>query len=492
VLQFLPCAGDPTGTHLVTHAGVDFVILTGGTATGLAMLRQKPALQLSAETGGKNATIVTAMADRDQAIKHVVTSAFGHGGQKCSATSLLILEKEVYDDEHFQRQLVDAAQSVQAGSAWDFASRMGPLIRPPGGDLLRGLTRLEPLERWALPPRRIDDNPHLWTPGIKYGVQPGGFTHRTELFGPLLGVMRADDLEHAVELIHQTGYGLTAGLESLDAREQAYFKAQARVGNLYINRPTTGAITLRQPFGGMGKSALGPAIKAGGPNYVAQFMEVKELAPPRIGAIREENALLRWALALHRKGMGGRFRPHARDLTRLVRAIKSYCYHWEQEFAVEKDYFHLRGQDNLHRYRPLGVIAIRLHGQDSLFDGLARIAAARITANRAVVSIPEELHNPVTAFLEEKAARDLLGPSPVRRQSDDELIAAFDGLHRIRYAGPDRVPPQVLRAAALRGYFIARGPVLMEGRLELLHYLRNQSVSDNYHRYGNLGERAVL
>ncbi len=492
VLQFVPCAGAQAGSHLVTHADVDFVILTGGTETGLAMLREKPSLLLSAETGGKNATIVTAMADRDQAVKNVIYSAFGNSGQKCSATSLLILEKEIYDDENFKRQLADAAQSFGTGTCWDFANKMGPLIRPPAGDLKRALTTLEPGESWALQPRMIDDNPHLWTPGIKYGVQPGSITHMTEFFGPLLGVMRADDLDHAIALVNQTGFGLTSGLESLDAREQEHWKAAVWAGNLYLNRGTTGAITLRQPFGGMGKSALGPAIKAGGPNYVAQFMDFSETAPPRIQVIREENALLRLVLNWRRKIMWGRLNPYAEDLGRLIRAVKSYCFHWEQEFSVEKDYFHLRGQDNIHRYLPIGVIGIRLHDKDSLFETLARIAAARITGNTAVVSIPDDLHNPVSAFLDRKEARDLLGPSPVRRQSDEKLIASFEVLQRVRYAAPDRVPPAVLSAAAESGYYIARSPVLMEGRLELLHYVQNQSVCDNYHRYGNLGERSEL
>jgi RHH-type proline utilization regulon transcriptional repressor/proline dehydrogenase/delta 1-pyrroline-5-carboxylate dehydrogenase len=490
VLQFVPCAGQGAGSHLAIHEGVDFVILTGGTDTGLAMLHKKPAMLLSAETGGKNATIVTAMADRDQAIKNVVYSAFGNGGQKCSATSLLILEREVYEDANFKRTLVDAAQSFKTGSCWDFANKTGPLIRPPAGVLERALTTLEPVETWALEPCMIGDNPHLWSPGIKYDVQPGSLTHMTEFFGPLLGVMCADDLEHAVELANMTGYGLTAGLESLDVREQTYWKSRLRAGNLYINRGTTGAVTLRQPFGGMGKSALGPGIKAGGPNYVAQFMNFTETAPPRIDVIREENALLRLALEWRRKVMWGRMQPFAEDVAKTVRAIQSYCFHWEQEFGAEKDYFHIRGQDNIHRYLPLGAVGIRLHERDTLFDTLARIAAARITGNTAVVSIPEHLHNAATDFLEGSDARRLLGPSPVHRQSDDKLIAAMEILARVRYAAPDRVPEPVLRAAAGKGYYIARAPVLMEGRLELMHYMVNQSVCDNYHRYGNLGERA--
>ena len=186
-VQFVPCAGGSVGSHLVTHEDVDFVILTGGTETGMAMLAEKPGMQLSAETGGKNATIVTAMADRDQAIKNVIYSAFGNGGQKCSATSLLILEKEVYDDEGFKRQLVDASESCNVGSAWDFSNKTGALIRPPSGDLKRAMTTLEPGESWALKPKQLHDNPHMWTPGIKYGVQPGSPTHTTEFFGPLVG-----------------------------------------------------------------------------------------------------------------------------------------------------------------------------------------------------------------------------------------------------------------------------------------------------------------
>ena len=190
-LQFIPCSGASTATKLSNHPAVDFIILTGGTATGLSILKQRPNILLAAETGGKNATIVTAMSDRDQAISNVIYSAFGNSGQKCSATSLLILEPEVYEDTHFKRQLVDAARSLSTGSAWNFFNKMGPLIQPPRGDLKKALAELEPGESWALQPQNVEGNPHLWTPGIKWGVRPRSYTHMTEFFGPLLGVMRA-------------------------------------------------------------------------------------------------------------------------------------------------------------------------------------------------------------------------------------------------------------------------------------------------------------
>jgi len=138
VLQFVPCSGSTTAAGLTNHPAVDFIILTGGTDTGLAILKQRPDIFLAAETGGKNATIVTDMSDRDQAISDVIYSAFGNCGQKCSATSLLILEREVYQDSDFKRQLVDAARSFATGSAWDFSNKMGPLIHPPRDDLAKG------------------------------------------------------------------------------------------------------------------------------------------------------------------------------------------------------------------------------------------------------------------------------------------------------------------------------------------------------------------
>ncbi len=492
VLQFVPCAGGSTGAHLVGHPELDYVILTGGTETGLRMLEAKPDLFLAAETGGKNATIVTAMADRDQAIKNVIYSAFGNSGQKCSATSLLILEKEIYTDENFKRQLVDAARSFSAGSAWDFAHKMGALIQPPSHDLERALNTLEPGETWALQPECVHANPHMWTPGIKYGVQPGSYTHNTEFFGPVLGVMVAENLDHAIELVNMTGFGLTSGIESLDEREQARWKAGIKAGNLYVNRGTTGAITLRQPFGGMGKSALGPAIKAGGPNYVSQFMDFTDTGLPEIDTVAHEHDLLRTALAWRRKVMWGGLAPQAEDIEKTIRAVKSYLYHAGQEFEQAKDYFHLRGQDNLHRYRSLGVIVVRLHPDDSLFEVLARVAATRIAGSIGIVSIPVDLDNDVTAFLNGIEAREFLGRTLVRRQSDEVLCAGMRVVDRIRYAAPERAPAPVLAAAARRGFFIARAPVLMEGRIELIHYYQNQSICDTYHRYGNLGDRTLL
>ncbi|MCU0563128.1 MAG: aldehyde dehydrogenase family protein, partial [Desulfobacterales bacterium] len=490
-LQFLPCAGDGAGAALTGHPDVDFVILTGGTETGLRMLRQRPDLALAAETGGKNAIIVTAMSDREQAVADIVYSAFGNSGQKCSAASLAILEREVYDDPAFRRQLVDAAATFAAGSAWDFASRMGPLVRPPRSPLAEALTVLAPGESWALEPKQAEGNPHLWSAGIKWGVRPGSATHRTEFFGPVLGVLPAKDLEEAVALANDTGYGLTAGLQSLDRREHERWKEGIRAGNLYVNRGTTGAIVLRQPFGGMGKSALGAGVKAGSPHYVAQFLEAADAGAPEAGPIATATPLLRLAQRWEQMLAGGRFERDAADLGRAVLAMRSYLFHVEGEFGRPVDPVNLRGQDNVLRHLPVGTIAVRLHPEDGLFDVVARIAAVRATGNGLRVSLPPGLDGPVVRFLRGPEGGRLTGSAPVVRETDAELAAAIPSVDRIRYAAPERVPPEVFAAAAETGFYIARTPVVSEGRIELLQYYRQQSVCTNFHRYGNLGDRAV-
>src|SRR3989454_1039365 len=185
VLQFLPCPDDEIGRGLVTDARVAGVILTGSLETARLFLGWRPGLTLFAETNGQNAIIITSLADRDQAVRDLVRSAFGHNGQKCSAASLAICEAEVYDDADFRRQLRDAAASLAVGSAWEPTSRITPLTQPPGAALQRALTVLDEDEEWLLEPRPATDNPQLWSPGIKLGVRPGSFFHRTEGFGPV-------------------------------------------------------------------------------------------------------------------------------------------------------------------------------------------------------------------------------------------------------------------------------------------------------------------
>jgi RHH-type proline utilization regulon transcriptional repressor/proline dehydrogenase/delta 1-pyrroline-5-carboxylate dehydrogenase len=488
-LQMVPCEVATGAQQLVAHQDVDVVILTGGTETALRMLDCRPEMNLLAETGGKNATIVTALADRDLAVKHVLQSAFGHSGQKCSATSLLILEDEVYEDENFRRNLCEAVESIEVGSPWKLHTKMGPLIRPPAGKLERGLKELEEGESWAVMPHIDEENPQLVTPAVKWGVRPGSFTHTTELFGPVLGVMRARDLHEAIERVNATGYGLTSGLESLDDREQAIWLDSIRAGNLYMNRHTTGAIVLRQPFGGMGKSAFGPGIKAGGPNYVAQLMDFATAGEPRVADEVEDPQLLELRDQLRRLLEEPGDWP-GDEIRRVLRAIGSYSLYMQEEFGRAHDHFRLIGQDNVRRYLPVEHLRVRVERDDTLFDVFARVCAAKTAGCRITVSAPPDAELPLVQRLEQMTESWAAAIEFVE-ESDEGLAEVIrrGQTDRVRYAAPQRVPGIVRRAVADTGMYVAATPVLAVGRIELLWYVREQSLCIDYHRYGNLGVR---
>lgn len=478
VVQFLPCHDDPMGSQLVKDNRVSAVILTGASETARHFLRMRPGLHLMAETGGKNAMIVTSMADRDLAIKSLVMSAFGHGGQKCSACSLAILEAEVYDDPQFLAQLRDAAASLKVGSAWDPATKINPLIHPPRDVLLRGLTHLESGEEWLLTPKQDAHNPRLWSPGIKLGVKEGGFTHQTEFFGPLLGVMRADNLRHAIAMANSTPYGLTAGLQSLDEREQKTWMESIEAGNCYINRGITGAIVRRQPFGGLKDSAFGKGIKAGGPNYMTQMMRAAEFAPPS-----HQSKLS--GVALDILALGEKMMLPDEEITKLEAALRSYSFWWNTYYRHEHDPSLLLGQDNLLSYHPKKGVRVRLQRGDRVHQVLYLLAASGVIGGHFELSLNAEHVEAMGGARALNAFKNLT----VVEELEEAFIARAKtgGFRSLRLL---TTPSQsLLRMAGVTHCQLVLEPPVANGRLELLNWLQEISLSLDYHRYGNLGDR---
>jgi len=271
LVQFVACPDNEVGCRLITHDDVDTVVLTGALETAQLFRSWKPSIRIFGETSGKNALVITAAADEDAAIRDLVKSAFGHAGQKCSAASLAIIEASVYDDPKFQRRLADAVLSVRVGAAAAPATMTGPLISAPSPKLLRALTTLESNESWLVAPHLLDEAAHIWSPGVRAGVRDGSWFHVTECFGPVLGLMRARSLDHAIALQNAVPFGLTGGIHSLDEQEVMHWLDRVAVGNAYINRHITGAVVQRQPFGGWKQSSVGCGPKAGGPFYVEAF-----------------------------------------------------------------------------------------------------------------------------------------------------------------------------------------------------------------------------
>ncbi len=490
ILQFVPLRDDEVGRGLITDPRVDGVILTGSVETARRFLDWRPELALFAETSGKNAMIVTALADRDQAIRDLVRSAFGHNGQKCSAASLAICEAEVYDDPVFRRQLRDAAASLAVGSAWDPPSRVTPLTQPPGDALRRALTTLDEGEEWLLEPRPVGGAAPLWSPGIKAGVRRGSFFHRTECFGPVLGLMRAADLDEAIELANDTAFGLTSGIHSLDNREVARWLDRIEAGNLYVNRPITGAIVGRQPFGGWKASSVGPGAKAGGPSYVLQLGRWRQVSLPVAGApcSPEVAALLdRCIEALSSSPLRGEAvspswgegRVRGEETTVLPASASSYALAWREHFAREHETSHLLGERNVLRYRPCRSVAVRA----SAATPADRLALAQTLLAARTCGVPLTVSLASDELADWLAAVDGITAAV---EAEAELIARLGeiGADRLRALVP--ISPELRAAAHAAGVAVLDAPVLAGGRLELRHYVREQTVSRVVHRYGNV------
>ncbi|MCS7471094.1 proline dehydrogenase family protein [Stieleria sp. ICT_E10.1] len=499
-LQLVPCSGSGAGKRLVDDPRIDAVILTGGTETAKTMLRQRPELQLIAETGGKNATIVTSLSDRDLAIKHVLHSAFSHSGQKCSATSLLLLDQELYNDADFRNTLADAAESLPVGSVWDLSSRVGPLIRPPSGVLEQGIKELESGEEWLVMPRRIGDNRQLYRPGIKWNVRRGSFTHRTELFGPVLGVMSFTRLEEAIEMVNATGYGLTSGLESLDDREQRLWRDNIRAGNLYINRPTTGAIVLRQPFGGIGSSGYGPGAKAGGPHYVLPLMRLENTDSTKSN--EDHDAAEKPPTTTETTSVDdaleaiGELDEDVIDIDRATRFATSAKRAAGQLIGTMHDHVRLVGQDNWRRYLPVGQLRVRLQENETADDLAVSMLAAAAAKCPVTYSLCNESSDlvPVLESISEHLIDNAVSSWRCEwvQESDEALAEEIsDGrVDRLRVLTATKQLPMLLHDACRQAFIsIIAEPVVDDAEIEMLRYLNEQSISHDYHRYGNLGRR---
>ena len=445
VLQLVPSFDSVAAMALTKSKLIDMIVFTGSTNTALAIIQGNPTVKMIAETGGKNVTIVTKYADKDQAIKNLLQSAFSNSGQKCSATSILALETEIYQDVKFLDTLVAAVKSLRVGGAWDLKTRINPLIRKPLADLEYAFTQLEEGESWLLKPQSLNESQTLWSPAIKIGTKLGTKSHVTEFFGPVLTVMPIENLVQGIELVNSTGYGLTSALESLNEEEQVIWQNSIQAGNLYINRPTTGAIVERQPFGGMNKSAFGSGIKAGGLNYIYQFFDFKN-------AVGECD---------------------------IFSTMKNYGDIYAGYFSQEIDYQKIRGQSNVTRFLQLSDIAIRGDSFCNIHDLILAIFAAKLCVKEVSLSVD----NDEVIIALEKFSAALLQNVNFAVQSDEEFSEQMVRFKRVRIIS-NRALNFFKEKAAKSAITVIGEEVIYQGRVELLHYLQEQSISNNYHRFG--------
>jgi RHH-type proline utilization regulon transcriptional repressor/proline dehydrogenase/delta 1-pyrroline-5-carboxylate dehydrogenase len=281
VFQYVPGKGSQVGAYLVNHPDTHVIAFTGSQEVGCriyaeaAILKpgQKHLKKVIAEMGGKNAIIVDESSDLDQAVVGVVQSAFGYSGQKCSACSRVIVLEPIYDA--FVERLVEATKSLNIGEAELPSTQVGPVI-----DANAQARILEYIEEGKKEAKLALELPaptqgYFIGPVIFSEVPANGVIAQQEIFGPVLAVIRVKDFQEALEVANNTNYALTGGLYSRTPSHIEQAQAEFEVGNLYINRNITGAIVSRQPFGGFKLSGVGS--KAGGPDYLLQFLEPRHI-----------------------------------------------------------------------------------------------------------------------------------------------------------------------------------------------------------------------
>jgi RHH-type proline utilization regulon transcriptional repressor/proline dehydrogenase/delta 1-pyrroline-5-carboxylate dehydrogenase len=281
VFQFVPGKGSQVGAYMVKHPDTHLIAFTGSQEVGcriyadaaIVQPSQKHLKRVIAEMGGKNAIIVDESADLDQAVAGVVKSAFGYSGQKCSACSRVIVLDPIYNT--FVERLIEATRSLNIGAAELPSTQVGPVIDATARNRIQDYIEKGRQEAEIAVECEVPDTGYFVSPTIFTNVSPDAKIAQEEIFGPVVAVIRVKDFPDALAVANGTKYALTGGLYSRTPSHIDQASAEFEVGNLYINRTITGAIVSRQPFGGFKLSGVGS--KAGGPDYLLQFLEPRTI-----------------------------------------------------------------------------------------------------------------------------------------------------------------------------------------------------------------------
>ena len=268
--------GPDIGRALLHHPDIATIAFTGSKDVGLGILKdagtvmpgQQLVKRVLAEMGGKNAIIVDETADLDDAITGVVSSFTGYAGQKCSACSRAIVHAAIYDN--FLDRLKEAVLSLRVGNPEEPGTQVGPVIDRRAQSKIQDYIEIGKKEARLLIEGAVTEPGCYIGPTVFADVAPTHRIAQEEIFGPILSVMKAASFEEALALANSTAYALTGGVYSRSPANLEQARQQFDVGNLYLNRPITGALVGRQPFGGHRLSGVG--AKAGGEEYLTQFV----------------------------------------------------------------------------------------------------------------------------------------------------------------------------------------------------------------------------
>ncbi len=516
LLQLVDLDGSDLSRDLVAHPAVDRVVLTGTPETARSYRWWRADLPLVAETSGVVTAVVTPAADLDQAVRDVVASAFDRAGQASSAVSLLVLVGSVGESQRFRAQLADAVRGLRTAWPTDAAAQVGPLVAEPAGAVRTALTELRPGESWLVEPVALDDTGRLWSPGVREGVRASADLSRSAVPAPVLDVVRVETLDEAIALQHSVDGGSVAALHTLDPDEVATWSDRTRAGVLVVDRPTTGARPGRQPVGGWRGTAVGPTVHRGGPLSV-------------IGADRWDPTRRQPHRSIQLQGLGNRVTAvieaaraglSFEEFDRVRAGAESDAAARASLYGRSRDTADLVLERNVIRFRPQSVVVRQSSGVGA--GELVRVLVAATAARAHVLlstarPLPAELlplfsraRSPLdvvdqvveddATFLGRAAAGTLLqdgwsdGTEPDLDPIDLVLAQGAEPRRNVAFGGPgSRVRLLGSDARALEEALgagtettIHDDPAVESGIVEMLHFLREQTVSVTAHRHGDV------
>lgn len=495
--------------ELLTHPAVDRVVLHGSFGTAARVKSSRGDRELWAETPGANSVVVTESADLDRAAADVVAGAFAHSGQAPWSARTVILVGSVGRSEHLRRQLVDAAASLRVGWPDVATTALGPLVDPAEGPLLDALTTLSDGETWWVEPERIDDEGLLWRPGVRDGVRPGGPYRSEAAAGPVLGIVHVETLDEAIDVQNGLESSSTAALHSLDDDEVARWVDRVDVGSLVVNRAVVGPRAGRRPAGGgRRRSTIGRTAASGGANTV-----VAQGAWSRIARTPEKDLKL--------DGVSDRVvrvieaaRSHLSfdEFDRIRAAARSDESAWRTTFGSSREIGDLAVERVVLRHRPASVV-LRVSSDGDQVDLVRLVVAAARAGSRLDISSARPVPAPLALLLRSPASPIEVGDLVVE---NDESFLARLATGRLQGAAPvaDAVvdlgmAPKETPTAGVAHYRELRirlvgggrrdvsaatghsadvsvwtGEVTDEGRVELLPFVHEQTVTIAAHRDG--------
>lgn len=473
----------------VETSEIDRVLFLGDAVLAEHIRRRRPDVLRDMRVRGHGTIILTSSADQGASVTEVVRSALAQAGTHPRATRALILTGSMMRASSVLANIADAVSSITVGDSGAATGEdpltfaMGPLPLAPDEAGLRALTQLAAGEEWLVQPEQLDEAGRLWSPGMRTGMKPGAKFWQDSLNVPVLGVVRAHSLDEAIQLQHEIGSGAVAGLQSLDTKEILPWLEQTRAASLVVNKGTTAARIERLPSGVWGDAQSEPQPLAGGPHRLVPLgsWQLRRGTQSETLHLRGIDPVVKSLIAAAQPALD----YTSFDLAR--RAALTDALTWRTQFGRTKDTAGLGIEHNVLRYRAISVHIRFAEGAD-LASFVRVLAAGQLAGGPLTVSTGQLLPQNIRTLLEQVGIHAALERDEdwLERAAVHGSLISGEGevpAARIRLIGGERVRvSEWLSSTPDVGVWAE--PVTMAGPVELLGFLREQSISVATTRHG--------